>query len=80
MVADWYPRVVPAGYTGFVADVPSSSGSGGSGGGTADPEVFNVSGSGSPSNVTDVPVSGKGIAYNQAGNFWVYNGGWQQQY
>lgn len=50
------------------------------GGGSGGTEVFAIAGSGTPSNVTDIPTSGSGVAYNAAGNLWVYNSGWQQQF
>lgn len=48
----------------------------GGGGGSGDPEVFKVAGSGTPG---AAPVGGAGIAYNETGLVWIYaNGAWGQ--
>ena len=43
-----------------------------SGGGSGGQEVFALSGSDSP---VAAPSSGNGVAYNEAGDVWVYSGG-----
>lgn len=47
------------------------------GGGSGDPEVFHIAGSGTPS---AGPVGDSGFAYNDVGNTWVWltNGTWGQ--
>lgn len=54
----------------------SQGGTGGGGSGTASGNVIHVAGSGAPGSA---PASGTGIAYNDAGNEFVYtSNGWEQ--